>query len=96
VIIDWIGVGRGPRAWPLGYLLFVAGPRGAARSLERYTRSISLSEEERQRLPGIMIARPLALDLWSVAYERMTPQQATSRGRAHQARIEAIVKSLGW
>jgi hypothetical protein len=47
VIIDWIGAGRGPRAWPLAFLLFAAGPRGARRGLDRYTRSISLSEEER-------------------------------------------------
>ena len=48
VIIDWIGVGRGP----LAFLLFAAGPRGARRGLDRYTRSISLSEEELLRLPG--------------------------------------------
>ena len=46
MIIDWIGAGRGPRAWPLAFLLFAAGPRGARRGLDRYTRSITLSEEE--------------------------------------------------
>ena len=95
VIIDWIGVGRGPRSWPLAYLLFVAGPRNARRTLERYTRSISLSEEERSRLPGMMIARPLALDLWSVVHDRMSEQQALTRLRAHQARIDAIAAALG-
>ena len=52
VIIDWIGVGRGPRIWPLAFLLFAAGPAGARRGLDRYTRAISLSEEERIRLPS--------------------------------------------
>jgi Ser/Thr protein kinase RdoA (MazF antagonist) len=94
VIIDWIGVGRGPRIWPLAFLIFAAGPRGAARSLERYSRAVSLVEEERNRLPGIMIARPLTLDLWSVAHERMTAQQAVTRARAHRARIAAIARSL--
>ncbi|MCW2523746.1 MAG: phosphotransferase, partial [Frankiales bacterium] len=94
VIIDWVGVGRGPRIWPLAFLLFVAGPRGARRALERYARSISLSEEELSRLPGVMIARPLTLDLWSVAYERMTAQQAITRCRAHRARVEAIARAL--
>ena len=37
VIIDWIGVGRGPRIWPLAFLLYVAGPAGARRALDRYT-----------------------------------------------------------
>lgn len=94
VIIDWIGAGRGPRVWPLAVLLFAAGPRAAPRTLHRYTRATALSEEERHRLPGIMLARPLALDLWSVAHERMTPQQAITRCRAHKARAAAIAAAL--
>jgi Ser/Thr protein kinase RdoA (MazF antagonist) len=94
VVIDWIGVGHGPRIWPLAFLLFAAGPRGARRELDRYCRSISLSAEERSRIPGVMIARPLALDLWSVAHERMTAQQAVTRCRAHLARIDAVASAL--
>lgn len=94
VIIDWIGVGRGPRVWPLAFLLFAGGPRGARRGLERYTRTVPLSEEERRRLPGIMIARPLTLDLWSVAHERMTAQQAVARCRTHRARVDAITAAV--
>jgi enterochelin esterase-like enzyme len=94
VIIDWIGVGRGPRTWPLAFLLFAAGPRGARRSLDRYTRSVSLSEEELRRLPGMLITRPLALDLWSVAHQRMTVQQSITRCRAHRARAEAVAAAL--
>jgi Phosphotransferase enzyme family len=94
VIIDWIGVGRGPRIWPLAFLLFVAGPRGARRGLDRYARSIALSDEELSRLPGVMIARPLTLDLWSVAYERMTAHQAITRYRSHRARVDAIARAL--
>jgi len=95
VIIDWIGVGHGPRAWPLAFLLFAAGPRRARRTLDRYTRSVPLSDEERHRLPDIMIARPLTLDLWSVAHERMTAQQAVTRCRTHRARVEAVIVALG-
>jgi Phosphotransferase enzyme family len=94
VIIDWIGAGRGPRAWPLAVLLFAAGPRGARRGLDRYSRSISLSEEELRRLPGMLITRPLALDLWSVAHERMTVQQAITRCHAHRARAQAVTAAL--
>jgi Ser/Thr protein kinase RdoA (MazF antagonist) len=94
IVIDWIGVGRGPRVWPLAFLLFTAGPRLALRTLERYTRSITLTDEERHRLPGLMTARPLTLDLWSVAHERMTPQQAAARCRAHRTRVQAITAAL--
>ena len=94
VIIDWIGVGRGPRAWPLAWLLFAAGARRVRRSLDRYARATALSEEERFRLPAMMIARPLALDLWSVAHDRMSPQRAVTRCRAHRVRAEAIATAL--
>ncbi len=94
VIIDWIGVGRGPRIWPLAFLLYVAGPAGARRALDRYAGSVPLSEEEHARLPAVMIARPLTLALWAVAHERMTAGPAVARCRAHRARVEAITAAL--
>ncbi len=94
MIIDWVGVGKGPRIWPLAFLLFAAGPGRARGGLDRYARSVSLSEEELARLPDVMIARPLALDLWSVAYGRMTAHQAITRCRAHQTRVDAITAAL--
>lgn len=94
VIIDWIGVGRGPRIWPLAFLLYVAGPTGAPRALDRYAGSVPLSEEERSRLPAVMIARPLTLALWAVAHERMTARQAVTRYRADRGRVEAIAAAL--
>jgi Ser/Thr protein kinase RdoA (MazF antagonist) len=93
VIIDWIGVGRGPRIWPLAFLLYVAGPARARRALDRYG-SVPLSQEELARLPAVMIARPLTLDLWAAAYERMTAHQVVTRSRAHRARVEAITAAL--
>ena len=87
VIIDWIGVGRGPRIWPLAFLLFAAGPRAAKLVLDRYSRSVTLTDEEWDRLPGVMITRPLTLDLWSVAHERLSPRAGpTTRPAAPQAR----------
>jgi Ser/Thr protein kinase RdoA (MazF antagonist) len=94
LIIDWVGVGRAARVWPLSFLLYAAGPRSACRALERYERSVSLTEEERVRLPGIMIARPLTLDLWSVAHERMTAQRACTRLRTHRSRTQEIAAAL--
>ena len=41
-----------------------------------------------------MIARPLTLDLWSVAHERMTARQAVTRCRANHARVGAIARAL--
>lgn len=94
VIIDWLGVGRGPRVWPLAFLLFAAGPRGAPTVVERYRRSITLTDEEWQRLPDIMRVRPLTLDLWSVAYERLSVEEAITRSEERQGRIRATVAAV--
>jgi hypothetical protein len=42
----------------------------------------------------MLITRPLALDLWSVAHERMTVQQSITRCHAHRARAEAVAAAL--
>ena len=76
-------------------LLAVRSRTTAARpSLDRYTRTVELSKEELHRLPAMMLARPLALDLWSVAHDRMSSQQAIARCRAHRARAEAVAAAL--
>jgi hypothetical protein len=62
--------------------------------LKRWCRSAELTGEERERLPGIMPARPVAFDVWSVAYERMTVPHAIGRLQFHQARIAAVASAL--
>jgi Ser/Thr protein kinase RdoA (MazF antagonist) len=94
VVIDWVGVGRGPRIWPLAFLLFSAGPRAAQLVADRYSRSVSLSDEEWHRLPGVMLARPLTLDVWALAHERATPRQVTIRTRRHRNRVAAVLAAL--
>jgi Ser/Thr protein kinase RdoA (MazF antagonist) len=91
VIIDWFGVGRGPRIWPLAFLLFAAGPGAAPAVIERYSRSVTLTDEEWHRLPEIMLVRPLTLDLWSLAYERLSVQDTITRSRERRARVRATV-----
>ncbi len=94
VIIDWIGLGavRESGRWPS--CCTWRGPIGAPRALDRYASSVPLSEEERARLPAVMIARPLTLALWAVAHERMTAPQAITRYRAHRGRVEAITAAV--
>lgn len=94
VVIDWLGVGRGPRIWALAFPLFAAGPRGARTVIERYGRSVTITDEEWHRLPGIMLVRPLTLDMWSIAYERMTVQQAITRSRQYRARVQETIAAL--
>ena len=91
VVIDWLGVGRGPRIWALAFLLFASGPRAARTVIERYRRSVTITDEEWHRLPDIMLVRPLTLDVWSVAYERLTVHQAITRSRQHRARVHETI-----
>jgi Ser/Thr protein kinase RdoA (MazF antagonist) len=93
VVIDWLGVGRGPRIWALAFLLFAAGPRAVRAVLERYRRSVTITDEEWRRLPDIMLVRPLTLDVWSMAYERLTVDQAIIRSRQHRARVQETISA---
>lgn len=94
VIIDWLGVGRGPRIWPLAFLLFAAGPGAAPAVVKRYCRSVTLTDEEWHRLPDVMLVRPLTLDLWSVGYGRLSVQDAITRSRERRARVRATVAAI--
>ncbi len=94
VIVDWICTGRGPRAWALAVLLYAAGAGAAGRSLERWARSAELTAEEHDRLPGIMLTRPVVLDVWSVVHGRSTIAQAVGRLPQHRGRIAAIAAAL--
>lgn len=93
VIIDWIGVGRGPRLWPLAFLLYSAGPAAAHLVLERYLRVVALTEAEWERLPALMQTRALTLDISSVAHGRLSAHDAVGRfrrGRGRTRRITAV------
>lgn len=87
-------MGRGPRIWPLAFLLLAAGPGAAPAVIERYRRSVTLTDEEWHRLPEIMLVRPLTLDLWSLAYERLSVQGGVTRSRERRARVRATVAAI--
>ena len=74
VIVDWTGVGRGPRLWSLAFLLWAGGARDLRLVdvvITRYSRHIELTEAELDRLPQMMVARPLTIDVWSFGHERL-------------------------
>ena len=83
VIIDWAGCGRGPRLWPLAWLLWAAGERSAAAAMEGYATHVALESEERERLGGAMLARPAVLAAWEFA-----------TGRRSLADAAAVVREL--
>ncbi len=81
-IVDWVGSGRGPRLWSIGFLLYAAGAHNLAlvdAVLEYYRRHVDLTPAELERLPDAIRARPLTLDCWSAAHGRVAWATAVER-----------------
>jgi methyltransferase (TIGR00027 family) len=68
-LVDWTGAGRGPRLYPLAFLLWAAGCGGPSRLdavVAGYREHITLTDDEIGRLAGAIWARPLILACWTV------------------------------
>ena len=68
-LVDWTGAGRGPRLYPLAFLLWAAGCRGPSRLdavVAGYREHITPTDDEIGRLAGAIWARPLILACWTV------------------------------
>ena len=99
VLVDWAGAGRGPRIWPLGFLLYATGgrPRLVELVVSRYARSVTLTDEELDRLPGAIAERELVFGAWSAAHrDRPLAQvEADATGAQRLAlRIAAQVREV--
>ncbi len=82
VVVDWAGSGRGPRLWSLGFLLWAAGARDLAlvdSVISGYRKHVQLTRGELARLPDAIRARPLTIDCWSVAHDRLSGADAVER-----------------
>jgi Ser/Thr protein kinase RdoA (MazF antagonist) len=93
VLVDWAGAGRGPRAWSLAFLLYAEGAKDLRRAslvLDGYRSHVRLSPEELDRLPAIIVARPLILSAWSVCTGRSTPSGALAQAAELRPLAEAI------
>ena len=68
-LVDWTGAGRGPRLYPLAFLLWAAGCGGPSRLdavVAGYREHITPTDDEIGRLAGAIWARPLILACWTV------------------------------
>jgi Ser/Thr protein kinase RdoA (MazF antagonist) len=93
VLVDWTGAGRGPRAYPLAFLLYAEGARDLRR-IDRvaagYRRHVSLEPEELDRLEPMIRARPIVLAVWSYCLGRMSLANA-ARGVAAAGELAQAV-----
>jgi Ser/Thr protein kinase RdoA (MazF antagonist) len=80
VLVDWAGAGRGPRAWPLAFLLYAEGAKNPPRAdlvVSGYRRRVTLEPAEIERIPAMMRVRPVVLAAWSLCLGRLSAEQAT-------------------
>lgn len=80
VLVDWTGAGRGPRAWPLAFLLYAEGAKNPPRAdlvVSGYRRQVTLEPAEIERIPAMMRVRPVVLAAWSFCLGRLSAEQAT-------------------
>jgi Ser/Thr protein kinase RdoA (MazF antagonist) len=93
ILVDWAGAGRGPRLWPLAFLLYaeaVKDPRRAGAVLLGYREHVRLEAEELDRLGAVAQARPLILGASSVCMGRIPPTQAMAAASEARALTEMI------
>lgn len=79
VVVDWTGAGRGPRAWPLAFLLYAEGAKNPPRAdliVSGYRRQVTLEPAEIERIPAMMRVRPVVLAAWSFCLGRQSAGQA--------------------
>jgi len=91
VLVDWTGAGRGPRLWPLAFLLYAEAakdPRRAGLVLSGYREHVTLEADELDRLGAVARARPLVLRAWSVCTGHLTPTDAMTAAAQERALAE--------
>jgi Ser/Thr protein kinase RdoA (MazF antagonist) len=100
VVIDWAGAGRGPRVWPLGFLLYAAGarsPKLVELVISRYRKRVELEPDEIDCLEDAICTRPIVLASWNFCTGRMLLPEAVENvqeaGRIAQ-RTAAQVRTI--
>jgi Ser/Thr protein kinase RdoA (MazF antagonist) len=93
ILVDWAAAGRGPRLWPLAFLLYAEAtkePRRAGAMLLGYREHVTLEPEELDRPEAVARARPLILSAWSVCTGRTTPTKAMAAAAETKTLTEMI------
>lgn len=93
VLVDWTGAGRGPRAWPLAFLLYAEGARNPPRAdliVSGYRRQVMLEPSEIDRIPAMMRVRPIVLATWGLCLGRLSAEQA-ARAAANVRQVSETV-----
>jgi Ser/Thr protein kinase RdoA (MazF antagonist) len=93
VVVDWAAAGRGPRLWPLAFLLWAEGAKDLRRvdlALSGYRRHVQLEDAELERLEATIAARPLAFDIWRLHHRVRNAADAA----ANAARTRELARAI--
>jgi Ser/Thr protein kinase RdoA (MazF antagonist) len=93
VVVDWTGAGRGPRLWPLAFLLYSQGVLGLRRVdyvVDGYRRQVRLEPEELARLAEVVRARPVIFETWAFCVGRRGLAEVVQRIAAAREQADAI------
>jgi Ser/Thr protein kinase RdoA (MazF antagonist) len=93
VLVDWSGAGRGPRVWPLAFLLYAEAAKNPPRArlvVEGYRRRINLDPEEIDRIQALMPVRATVLAAWSFCLGRASAEQAAQSAANARAIADAV------
>jgi len=92
LLVDWTGAGRGPRLASLAVLLHSTGPAVAPDVMRGYAEYQELTDDELDRLEGVLWIRPL----WLAAWQCWLAAVSAKVNRAHApdgSRIAALAAS---
>jgi Ser/Thr protein kinase RdoA (MazF antagonist) len=93
VLVDWAGAGRGPRLWPLAFLLWAEGAKDLRRvdlALSGYRRRVQLEDAELERLEATIAARPLVFDIWRLHHHASSAADAAE----HAAQTRELARAI--
>lgn len=93
VLVDWTGAGRGPRVWPLAFLLYaeaVKNPPRARLVVEGYRRKVTLEPQEIDRIQALMPVRATVLAAWSFCLGRASAEHAARAAAEARAIADAV------
>lgn len=93
VLVDWSGAGRGPRVWPLAFLLYAEAAKNPPRArlvAEGYRRRVNPEPREIDRIRALMPVRATVLAAWSFCLGRASAEQAAQSAADARAVADAV------
>jgi Ser/Thr protein kinase RdoA (MazF antagonist) len=95
LVVNWKGSGRGPRLADLGWVLWGCwNEADAVPVIEAYSKHVTLTTEELDRLPAVMAIRPLYLTSFGYRRNILKGWNEDVLGFSDPAHLEAVAETV--